>query len=83
MSPFPAAIFFCDEISRRPPAQRRRTNVILEIMSALEKPNPYTVALEQLDCAAAVAGLPAAVRDILSQPKNELIINFPVRMDDG
>jgi glutamate dehydrogenase (NAD(P)+) len=52
-------------------------------MSALEKPNPYTVALEQLDRAAAAAGLPAAVRDILSQPKNELIINFPVRMDSG
>jgi len=52
-------------------------------MSALEKPNPYTVALEQLDRAAAVAGLPAAVRDILSQPKNEIIINFPVRMDSG
>jgi glutamate dehydrogenase (NAD(P)+) len=52
-------------------------------MSSLEKPNPYTVALEQLDRAAAVAGLPPAIRDILSQPKNELIINFPVRMDSG
>jgi glutamate dehydrogenase (NAD(P)+) len=52
-------------------------------MSSLEKPNPYTVALEQLDRAAAVAGIPPAIRDILSQPKNELIINFPVRMDSG
>ena len=26
---------------------------------------------------------PPAVRDILSQPKNELIVNFPVRMDNG
>jgi glutamate dehydrogenase (NAD(P)+) len=52
-------------------------------MASLEKPNPYTVALEQLDRAAAVAGLSPAIRDILSQPKNELIINFPVRMDSG
>jgi glutamate dehydrogenase (NAD(P)+) len=52
-------------------------------MSSLDKPNPYTVALEQLDRAAAVAGLSPAIRDILSQPKNELIINFPVRMDSG
>src|SRR5450432_1988923 len=47
------------------------------------KPNPYTVALQQLDRAAPVAGIPPAVREILSQPKNELIVNFPVRMDSG
>lgn len=54
-------------------------------MPALEssKPNPYTVALQQLDKAAAVAGTPPAVREILSQPKNEIIVNFPVRMDSG
>ncbi|HEY4393044.1 MAG TPA: Glu/Leu/Phe/Val dehydrogenase [Polyangia bacterium] len=48
-----------------------------------EKPNPYDVALAQLDKAARVAGISPAVRDILSQPKNELIVNFPVRMDNG
>jgi glutamate dehydrogenase (NAD(P)+) len=47
------------------------------------KPNPYAVAIEQLDRAARVAGISADVREILSQPKNELIINFPVRMDSG
>jgi glutamate dehydrogenase (NAD(P)+) len=48
-----------------------------------EKPNPYDVALAQLDKAARVAGISPAVRDILSQPKNEIIVNFPVRMDNG
>ncbi len=48
-----------------------------------EKPNPYEVALAQLDRATRVAGVPQSVRDILSQPKNELIVNFPVRMDSG
>ena len=47
------------------------------------KPNPYKVALDQLDRAAKICGLPPEVREILSQPKNELIINFPVRMDNG
>ena len=47
------------------------------------KPNPYSVALEQLDRAAKMCGLPPAVREILSQPKNEIITNFPVRMDNG
>jgi glutamate dehydrogenase (NAD(P)+) len=51
--------------------------------SETSKPNPYTVALQQLDKAAAVAGTPPAIREILSQPKNELIVNFPVRMDSG
>ncbi|HET6282684.1 MAG TPA: Glu/Leu/Phe/Val dehydrogenase [Polyangia bacterium] len=51
--------------------------------AAVGKPNPYLVALDQLDRAAKICGLPPTVRDILSQPKNELIINFPVRMDDG
>ncbi len=33
--------------------------------------------------AAEVAGLPDLVRTILAEPKNELIVHFPVRMDDG
>ena len=52
-------------------------------MKEKEKPNPYEVALAQLERAARVAGVPQAVRDILSQPKNEIIVNFPVRMDSG
>jgi glutamate dehydrogenase/leucine dehydrogenase len=47
------------------------------------KPNPYLVAQDQLDRAAKVCGLAPEIRAILSQPKNELITNFPVRMDDG
>jgi glutamate dehydrogenase (NAD(P)+) len=51
--------------------------------TALGKPNPHLVVLDQLDRAAKICGLSPVVRDILSQPKNELIINFPVRMDSG
>jgi glutamate dehydrogenase (NAD(P)+) len=47
------------------------------------KPNPYLVAQEQLDRSSRIAGISPDVRAILSQPKNELIINFPVRMDNG
>jgi glutamate dehydrogenase/leucine dehydrogenase len=36
-----------------------------------------------LDEAAKLIGLPAYIQTILSQPKNEIIVNFPVRMDDG
>jgi glutamate dehydrogenase (NAD(P)+) len=48
-----------------------------------QKPNPYKIAQDQLLRGAEICGLPAAVTSILSQPKNELIVNFPVRMDDG
>ncbi len=36
-----------------------------------------------LDQAADIIGLPNYIRTILSQPKNEIIIHFPVRMDNG
>ncbi len=36
-----------------------------------------------LDEAAAVVEMPSYVHTILRQPKNEIIVNFPVRMDNG
>jgi glutamate dehydrogenase (NAD(P)+) len=47
------------------------------------KPNPYQVAQLQFERAADFCGLPPEIRAILSQPKNELIVNFPVRLDNG
>ena len=41
------------------------------------------MALSQWTAAADTMGLDAQTRTILSQPKNELMIHFPVRMDDG
>jgi glutamate dehydrogenase (NAD(P)+) len=43
----------------------------------------FAVIQGYLNQAAEIVGLPDHVRLILSQPKNEVIINFPVRMDDG
>jgi glutamate dehydrogenase (NAD(P)+) len=48
-----------------------------------QKPNPYKIAQEQLVHAAEICGLAPATLAILSQPKNELMVNFPVRMDSG
>ncbi|MSP59430.1 MAG: Glu/Leu/Phe/Val dehydrogenase [Myxococcales bacterium] len=45
--------------------------------------NLYSVGAAQLDKAAKAMNLPSDVYTILSQPKNEIIVNFPVRMDDG
>ena len=43
----------------------------------------FKVVQDYLDRAAKTVNLADYVRTILSQPKNELIINFPVKMDDG
>jgi glutamate dehydrogenase (NAD(P)+) len=50
---------------------------------AVELVNPYDVAVAQFDEAADRLGLSQAMRAILRKPKRELIVNFPVRMDNG
>jgi glutamate dehydrogenase (NAD(P)+) len=50
---------------------------------AASKPNPYAVAQQQFEKAASFCGLQSSIKEILSQPKNELIVNFPVRLDNG
>ena len=45
--------------------------------------NLYEAAITQFQRAAKLIELPADYRSILSEPENEIIVNFPVRMDDG
>jgi glutamate dehydrogenase (NAD(P)+) len=50
---------------------------------AVDVMNPYEMAVEQFEDAAQRLGLSQAMRAILSKPKRELTVNFPVRMDNG
>ncbi|MFI5288230.1 MAG: Glu/Leu/Phe/Val dehydrogenase [Polyangia bacterium] len=50
---------------------------------APQRGNLYTIIQQQLDKAARAVNLSREVATILSQPKNELIVHFPVRMDDN
>ncbi|SVA84936.1 uncharacterized protein METZ01_LOCUS137790, partial [marine metagenome] len=43
----------------------------------------FATALAQFDRGAELVGMSADLRSIISQPKNEIIVNFPVRMTDG
>ena len=43
----------------------------------------FATALDQFNRGAEIIDLPDDLRSILSQPKNEIIVNFPVRMNDG
>jgi len=47
------------------------------------KANPYEVAREQFERAARFMNLDEGVWLTLSQPKNEVIVNFPVKLDNG
>ncbi len=48
-----------------------------------EKYEFFKVIQDYLDQAAKVVDLPEHVRDMLAQPKNEIIVHFPVAMDNG
>ncbi len=50
---------------------------------AIDIVNPYDMAVAQFDEAADRLGLSQAMRAILRKPKRELIVNFPVRRDNG
>jgi glutamate dehydrogenase (NAD(P)+) len=45
--------------------------------------NPYLMAVQQFEAAADKLNLSEDMREILRQPKRELIVNFPVRLDSG
>ncbi len=45
--------------------------------------NPYHMAVQQFELAAEKLSLSEDMREILRQPKRELAVNFPVRLDSG
>jgi len=45
--------------------------------------NPFTIAQQQLDEAAAILGLDPATHALLREPMRELTVSIPLRMDDG
>src|SRR5205823_13239600 len=48
-----------------------------------EKLNPSEFALRQFERAADQLGLDAGTRSVLRNPKRQLIVSVPVKMDDG
>jgi glutamate dehydrogenase (NAD(P)+) len=52
-------------------------------LSMQAKGNLFTMVQQQLDKAAKAINLSKETYTILSQPKNEIIVHFPVRMDNG
>ncbi len=51
--------------------------------SLKDRGNLFEIAMRQIEKAAKLVKLDRDVWEILQQPKNEILVNFPVRMDDG
>ncbi len=51
--------------------------------SLKDRGNLFEIAMRQIEKAARLTNLDKDVWQILQQPKNEILVNFPVRMDDG
>jgi len=62
---------------------QRCKNLSKEVKMVANVVNLYDVAVAQFNDAAERLGLSQAMRAILSRPKRELVVNFPVRMDNG
>jgi glutamate dehydrogenase (NAD(P)+) len=54
-----------------------------EPLPPADRDSLFAMAVEAVNRAAAVIHAPDYVRAILGQPKNELIVNFPVQLDSG
>src|SRR4051794_7811097 len=67
------------------PPSSRHSEVLPTSMKAPQAPRYdfHGVIQRYLDEAARVTGVPEHVTSILRQPKNEIIVHFPVRLDSG
>lgn len=55
----------------------------VEATSLKDRGNLFEIATKQFEKAMKLINLEQNIAEILAQPKNEIITNFPVRMDDG
>jgi len=65
--------------TKAPPAAKTDAGVT----SLKDRGNLFEIATRQIDKAMKLINIDADVAEILAQPKNELIVNFPVRMESG
>jgi glutamate dehydrogenase (NAD(P)+) len=65
--------------TKTPPASKAEPGVI----SLKDRGNLFEIATRQIDKAMKLINIDPDIAQILAQPKNELIVNFPVRMENG
>jgi glutamate dehydrogenase (NAD(P)+) len=71
-----------------PPVAKRsfeqfKSPILHEVGLPMDPDNLYLQTVDVMLTAAEMIGVPHAIQLILAQPKNEIMVHFPVRMDDG
>jgi glutamate dehydrogenase (NAD(P)+) len=72
-----------DHVGKEAELDSQRTTADLSVAASAVGTNLFDVADAQLQRGVEMIGLDAEYATILSQPKNELIIHFPVRLETG
>jgi len=57
--------------------------MVREAAATSSRTDPWEVALQQFGVAAELLSLKRGIRELLSLPKRELTVNFPVQLEDG
>ncbi len=65
------------------PATRPSPRPTAPVSASLEDLNPFHFARRQFERAADHLGLDAGTREVLGNPKRQLVVSIPVKMDDG
>ena len=60
-----------------------KSPVLTEIGLPVDPDNLYLQTVDTMLTAAEMLGVPHEIQLILAQPKNEIMVHFPVRMDNG
>lgn len=68
---------------KNPPPSKYESPIYDELGFPTDPNNLYRQTVGSMLYAAEVMNLPYYLKIILAQPKNEIMVNFPVRMDDG
>jgi glutamate dehydrogenase (NAD(P)+) len=71
------------DTSKGQPAAFATSPIISEVGLPTDPDNLYTQTVGVMLHAADLVGIPHEVQIILAQPKNEIMVHFPVRTDDG
>jgi glutamate dehydrogenase (NAD(P)+) len=67
----------------RPAKEPFKSPILHEVGLPVDPNNLYLQTVDTMLTAAEMMGIPHEVQLILAQPKNEIMVHFPVRMDDG
>src|SRR3989442_11768596 len=79
----PATMFKSGRPYSRPPSISVAYREAVRMAKAKETLNPFEIAREQIDRAGKQLNLDSGMLEVLKNPRRELTVHFPVKMDDG